>query len=141
MGEYLYRKSESRISQLTLLLGALAAVPLALLHNGRWASGLFIGALLAWCNFRWLKQGADALTHAATAQADQKKVRVPVGTYFAAFFRYGLIALTVYAIFRYLNVPVLSMVVGLCALGAATLVVSVHTILRPSDYEWKKRSN
>jgi small-conductance mechanosensitive channel len=141
MGEHLYRKSESRISQLTLLLGALAALAPAFLHNWRWAAGLFIGTLLAWCNFRWLKQGADALTLAATAQADQKKTRVPVGTYFAALFRYGLIALTVYAIFRYLNVPVLSMVVGLCALGAATLVVSVHTILRPSDYEWKKRLN
>ena len=46
-------------------------------------------------------------------------------------FRYGLIALAVYVIFKYLNVPVLSMVLGLCALGAATIVVSVHSILRP----------
>jgi small-conductance mechanosensitive channel len=139
MGNYLYRKSESRISKLTLLLGALAAIALALLHNWRWAAGLFLGSFLAWCNFRWLKQAADALTEAATAQAHQKKIRVPLATYLAALFRYGLIALAVYAIFRYLNVPVLSMVVGLCALGAATLVVSVHTILHPSDYEWKKR--
>jgi small-conductance mechanosensitive channel len=139
MGEYLYRKSESRISQLTLLLGALAAIPLAFLHNWRSAAGLCVGSFLAWCNFRWLKQGANALTEAATAQAHQKKVHVPLSAYFAAAFRYGLIALTVYAIFKYLNVPVLSMVVGLCALGAATIVVSVHSILRPSDYEWKKR--
>lgn len=47
--------------------------------------------------------------------------------------RYGLIALVVYVIFKYLNVPVLSMVLGLCALGAATIVVSLHSILRPPD--------
>ncbi len=139
MVDDLYRKSEFRISHLTLLLGALTAVPVAYLHNWHWGVGIFIGSFLAWCNFRWLKQGADALTERATAQANQKKVRVPLVTYFTAAFRYGLIALTVYAIFKYLNVPALSMVVGLCALGAATIVVSVHSVVRPSDYEWKKR--
>ena len=128
-----YRHSESRISQLTLLLGALAALPVAYFHGWRWGAGIFIGAALAWLNFRWLKQGLDALTEASTAQADQKKATVPIATYLKALFRYGLIALVVYVIFRYLNVPVLSMVLGLCALGAATIVVSVHSILRPSD--------
>jgi small-conductance mechanosensitive channel len=128
-----YRRTESRISQFTLLLGALAALPVAYFHGGRWGAGIFIGSALAWLNFRWLKQGLDALVEAAVAQAHQKKVRVPLATYFKALFRYGLIALAVYVIFKYLNVPVLSMVLGLCALGAATIVVSVHSILRPSD--------
>jgi ATP synthase I chain len=128
-----YRQFESRISQLTLLLGALAALPVAYFHGWRWGAGIWIGAALAWLSFRWLKQGLDALTEAATAQANQKIVRVPLLVYFKALFRYGLIAFVVYVIFEYLNVPVLSMVLGLCALGAATLVVSVHSILRPSD--------
>lgn len=92
-----------------------------------------IGAVLAWLNFRWLKQGLDALTEAVMAQSAQNKGKVPIATYFKALFRYGLIALAVYVIFKYLNVPVLSMVFGLCALGAATLVVSVHEILRPQE--------
>lgn len=128
-----YQQSESRISQLTLLLGALAALPVAILYSWRWGLGIFIGAAFAWLNFRWLRQGLDALTNAATAQANQQKVHVPLATYFKASLRYGLIALAVYVIFRYLNVPVLSMVLGLCALGAATIVVSVHSIFRPSD--------
>ena len=128
-----YRDSESRISQLTLALGVLAALPVAILYSWRWGLGIFVGAALAWLNFRWLRQGLDALTSTATTQADQKKVYVPVATYFKAAFRYGLIALAVYVIFRYLNVPVLSMVFGLCALGAATIVVSVHSILHPAD--------
>ena len=128
-----YRQSESRISRLTLILGALAALPVGYLHTWPWGAGLFIGAVLAWLNFRWLKQGMDALTTVATAQANRKKVTVPLGTYFRALFRYGLIALGVYVTFRYLHVPVLSMILGLCALGAAAFAVSVHEILRPQD--------
>ncbi len=118
---------------MTLLLGALAAVPVAYFNGWRWGIGIFIGSVLAWFNFRWLKQGVDALAEASTVQANQKKAVVPVATYFKAMIRYGLIALVVYVIFKYLNVPVLSMVLGLCALGAATIVVSLHSILRPPD--------
>jgi hypothetical protein len=131
--DLLYRQSESRISHLTLILGAIAALPVGYFHSWRWGAGILIGSALAWLNFRWLKQGLDALADAATAQASQRKVGVPILTYFKAVFRYGLIALIVYVIFKYLNVPALSMVFGLCALGAATLAVGVHEILRPQE--------
>jgi len=128
-----YVRSESRISFLTLLLGVLAGLPVGYFRGWRWGLGIFIGAILAWINFRWLKQGVDALAGAATTQADQPKARVPILMYFKAMFRYGLIALCVYAIFRYLSVPVLSMIFGLCALGAATIAVSVHELLQSPD--------
>ena len=128
-----FPESERRISWLTLVLGALAALPVAYFAEWRWGAGIFIGAILAWFNFRWLRQGLGALADAAKAQTSQQEVRVPIGTYFRALFRYGLIALAVYVIFEYLHVPLLSMVVGLCALGAATMAVSVHEILHPVD--------
>jgi hypothetical protein len=128
-----YVRSESRISFLTLLLGVLAGLPVGYFREWRWGLGIFIGAILAWVNFRWLKQGVDALASAATAQANHPKAKVPILTYFKAMFRYGLIALCVYVIFKYLNVPVLSMIFGLCALGAATIAVSVHEVLRSPD--------
>jgi hypothetical protein len=128
-----YVRSESRISFLTLLLGVLAGLPVGYFRGWRWGLGIFIGAILAWINFRWLKQGVDALASAATEQAEQPKAKVPILAYFKAMFRYGLIALCVYVIFKYLNVPVLSMILGLCALGAATIVVSVHEVLRSPD--------
>jgi ATP synthase I chain len=125
--------SESRISFLTLALGVLGALPLAYFRGWRWGLGILIGAVLAWINFRWLKQGLNALTDAATAQADQPQARVPILTYFKAVFRYGLIALSVYVIFKSLNVPVLSMIFGLCALGAAALAVSVLELIHSPD--------
>jgi ATP synthase I chain len=127
-----YRQFESRIAWLTLILGAVASLPVAYAEGWRWGAGILIGAVLAWLSFRWLRQGLDALTEAATRQANQKIVQVPLLAYCKALFRYGLIALSVYAIFVYLNVPVLSMVLGLCALGAATMAVSVHSIFRPT---------
>jgi len=128
-----YRQSESRISQLTVLLGATFGLPVACFYGWRWGLGIFVGSVLGWLNFRWLKQGLDSLAEAIKAQPTEETFKVPVFTYFKALFRYGLIALAVYVIFKYLNVPVLSMVFGLCALGAATILVSVHSILRPAD--------
>ena len=125
--------TERRISWLTLLIGSLAALLVALFRDRLWGAGLAIGAFLAWLNFRWLSKGLDALVVASTAQAGEEKPVVPILTYFAMLFRYGLIALAVYVIFIYLRVPLVSMVVGLCALGAATIAASVYEILHPSD--------
>jgi len=99
------------------------------MHHGQWASGLMIGAVLAWCNFRWLRKGLDALVAASTAQAGAEKPRVPVGAYFRALFRYALIALSVYVIFKLLRVPLASMVVGMGALAAAAIVASVYELV------------
>jgi hypothetical protein len=125
--------TERRISWLTLLIGFAAALLVALLRDHLWGAGLAIGAILAWLNFRWLRRGLDALVTASTAQARKEKPGVPFLTYFGMLFRYGLIAFAVYVIFEYLRVPLVSMVVGLCALGAATIVASVYEILHPAD--------
>ncbi len=128
-----YLQSEKRIAQLTLIVGAIAALSVGYFHGWRWGTGIFIGALLAWLNFRWLQRGLDALAASATAQATQAKVDVPFLTYFWAAFRYLLIGVVVYVIFKLLHVPVLSMIFGLCALGAATIAVSIHEILHSPD--------
>ena len=89
-----------------------------------------IGAILAWFNFRWLRQGMETLAITSQAQAGLSQPRVPLGAYFRVLFRYALIALTVYVIFKILKVPLASMVVGLCALGPAAVVASLYEIAR-----------
>jgi small-conductance mechanosensitive channel len=121
-------QTEHRIAWLTLGVGVTAAITAALLHNLLWAAGLLIGSILAWFNFRWLRQGMDALVAAAEAQSGASQPRVPVGAYFRAIFRYALIAFTVYVIFKVLKVPLAAMVVGLCALGPAAVAASVYEI-------------
>jgi hypothetical protein len=126
-------RTERRIAWLTPLIGLVAAAVAAVRHRWPWSAGLLIGAGLAWLNFRWLARGLDALVAASTAQSGAPKPQVPVTTYFLAFFRYALIALIVYVNFKVLNVPLVSMVLGLCALGAATMAASVYEVLRPAS--------
>jgi hypothetical protein len=90
------------------------------------------GAILAWFNFRWLRQGMDALVIASQAQEGLPKPHVPIGAYFRVLFRYALIAFSVYVIFKTLNIPVASMVLGLCALGPAVVAASLYEIARPA---------
>lgn len=126
-------RTERRIGWLTLVIGFAAAAIFTLLRRKPWATGLAIGTVLAWVNFRWLKRALDALMSASTAQEGREEPRLPLATYFAALFRYGLLALTVYVIFEFLQVPLGSMVVGMCALAAAAIAASVWEILRPVD--------
>src|SRR5258708_21327557 len=72
--------TERRIAWLTLLLGLAAAAILALARQRPWATGLAIGTVLAWLNFRWLKRGLDALVLASEAQQGREKPRVPLAT-------------------------------------------------------------
>lgn len=127
------RQTERRIGWLTLLFGFVATAVVAVLRYKRWVAGLAIGTVLAWLNFRWLRRAADALVAVSTAQEGREKPKVPLTTYLAALFRYGLLGLTVYVIFVYLHVPLGSMILGFCALAAAAIAASVWEILRPVD--------
>jgi hypothetical protein len=128
-----FARTEQRIAWLTLVLGGATAIIVAFLGRRAWAEGLAIGTVLAWLNFRWLKRGLDALAAVSAAQEGFARPRIPFGTWFRLMSRYGLIAFCVYVIFEYLKVPLASMVVGLCALGAATIAASVYEILRPTE--------
>jgi hypothetical protein len=128
-----YHYTEQRIAQLTLVLGAAAAVGAWLLFSIRVGLGVLIGALLAWINFRWLKNGLDAIAQVSMAQANSAKPRLPVGSIVALLGRYSLIAALVCVIFIFFKIPVLSMLVGLCALGAATMLASLYEVIHDWD--------
>src|ERR1700722_16430540 len=90
--------TERRIAWLTPAIGVVAAVIIAVAGRRDWAAGVAVGSVLAWFNFRWLRQGMDALAAAATAQSGAATTRVPIGAYFRALFRYALIALCLFLI-------------------------------------------
>lgn len=113
--------AERRIVRWTLVLGFLAAIPVALWFSWRAGAGVFIGAVLAWINARWLQQALDALTKLSTAQAGAPKPRISGWLYVKFFGRYVLMGFVIYIMMIYFAVPVLSLLSGLLALGAATM--------------------
>ena len=128
-----YVLTERRIARLTLLLGATAAAGASFLFSIRVGAGVLIGAVLAWINFRWLKSALDTVTRAATAQSEPSKARVPLGSVFGLIGRYLLLGVSVYVIFIFLGIPILSMLVGLCTLGAATIGASLYEVFQSWD--------
>jgi hypothetical protein len=123
-------KTVRRVAYLTPIFGIAASIAASLLHRWDWAEGLILGSGLGWLNFQWLKRGVEAITSAAAPQAGVRKRRGTAATYLAAAFRYALIGLSVYVIFEYLHVPLVSIVLGLCALAAAIIVASVWEVLQ-----------
>jgi hypothetical protein len=131
-GEVFGASTVRRIAWLTLAIGSAAALGAEVIsRQWRWAAGLAIGTFLGWLNFRLLRRGAEAMVAAAATQKTSEKPRTPALTSWTAALRYGLIGLSVYVIFKYLHVPLVSLVAGLCALGVATIAASVWAILNP----------
>jgi ATP synthase I chain len=127
-----YKLTERRIVQLTLVLGTLTSVGACLLFSIPVGLGILIGSVLAWLSFHWLEGALDALVHVSTAKADSAEARVPLGSILRLFGRYALIAAVVYAFCSVFKIPALSMLVGLCTLGAATICSTLYEVVRPT---------
>jgi small-conductance mechanosensitive channel len=127
-----YELTERRVAHLTLIVGVLAATGAFYLYSIRVGAGVLVGAVLAWINFRWLARALDAVMHASIAQAGSPQASVPVLSYLGMIARYALIALAVYVIFSRLQIPILSMLVGLCALGVAAMTATVWEVVIPA---------
>jgi small-conductance mechanosensitive channel len=128
-----FQRVERRIAALTMGFGATSAMIVALAGAWRWGVGILLGALLAWVNFRWLEQALAAVSKLARAQTGDPKPRISFWVWVKLFSRYGLIAVLLYTAWALLRIPVVSMLAGLCALGAAVMAESIYEILgRPA---------
>jgi hypothetical protein len=129
----LSRRRERRLEWLTLALGFGAAAAVCFRFTPLSGAGVAIGTLLAWLNLRWLSQGVEAIarlsTAQATAQEGQPRPRISAWVYVKLFARYALIALVLYVSVSSLSIPLLSVLGGLCALGAAAMVSGIYEVL------------
>ena len=124
-----FHRVQRRIAVFTLALGAAAATIVAVVVTWRWGIGILLGAALAWVNFQWLEQGLEAITKLAVAQSGASKPRISLWVWIKVFSRYGLIAILLYTAWGFLHIPVVSMLAGLCALGAAVMAEGLYEII------------
>lgn len=125
----LLRRRDRRLEWLTLVLGFGAAAVVSLVVTRAAGAGVAIGTLLAWLNLRWLQQGVAAIVQLSVAQAGQPRPRVSVWVYVKLFGRYALIGLVLYVTVSRLMIPLLSVLGGLFALGAAAMVSGIYEVL------------
>lgn len=128
-----YKVTERRIARLTPVIGVIASACAAYFSSVRMGAGILAGALVAWISFHWLESALDGLVHVSTAKAGSEQAGVPMGAILKIFGRYALMAGAVYVIFFVFKVPVVSMLLGLCALGAATVVAVLYELWRPAN--------
>jgi ATP synthase I chain len=117
-----------RVQYLTVILGLIAALAVALLKSRPAGYGIALGSLLAWLNFRWLEQGLSSFVRGSAAQEGLPKPQVPISTYAKFGGRYALIGLALYGIVTFLAVPALWIIVGLMALGLAVTVEGLYEV-------------
>jgi hypothetical protein len=124
-----YARAERRIAGLTLALGLAAAVAVAIAGYPRWGLGIAVGAALAWVNFRWFEQGVSAVVRVAQAQTGAPKPHISMWVWVKMFARYGVVGVLLYTTWALWKVPVVAMLAGLCALGAAVMAEGIYEIM------------
>jgi len=117
-----------RLERLIFAIGIIAASAIFLTVSWRAALGVVAGTVLAWLNYRWLDRGLGAIVSAALAQQGIAQPRVPSRVYLGFAGRYGLIAVAVYVIVKFLDVPVLAVFAGLFSLGAAAMAAGLYEV-------------
>jgi hypothetical protein len=126
----LYRGAERRVGWLTWIVGLAGAVVAFLAWSPKAGAGVAAGALLGWLNGRWIGQATDAIAKLSVAQAGGPKPVISRWVYIRFFARYGLIGLVIYVMFARFTVPVVSILLGLLALGLAAMIEGVYEASR-----------
>jgi ATP synthase I chain len=126
----LYTAAERRIEWLTISIGTAGAAFAAIFWRPLAGAGVAIGTLLAWINFRWMKQAVSGLTHLSAAQHDLEKPRLPKSTYVKFIGRYALLIVVAYVILRGLRSMAAGLLAGLFSAVAAVLIEALALLFR-----------
>jgi hypothetical protein len=125
-----YAAAERRIEYLTVAIGVIASVAVAIHWGAKSGVGLAAGAALSWINYRWMKQGVNALAKLSTVQAGAEKARVPPSVYFKFIGRYALLIVVAYVILRGFSLPAASVLAGFFVVVAAVIVELIGQLFR-----------
>jgi hypothetical protein len=124
-----YGHAERRIGWLTLLIGLAASAVVLATVSPLASAGVGMGTVLAWSNYRALEAAIDALMRVSMPEEGGEPSRVSKWVYAKFFARYALIGLVLYVMVTRLSVPILSLLGGLLALGAAAMAEAIYEII------------
>jgi hypothetical protein len=121
--EAFYSGALKRITRLMPVLAVLFAAVAWIRFGGMVAAGVALGCAIAYLNFHWLKRVVFALADRVTESGNPKSGK---GIVFRFLFRYGLIAIGCYAIFKVSEVALFGLLAGLFLPVAAITCEAVY---------------
>ena len=121
----LLRGVDRRIYRAMTVLGTVGTLLCSLLGGLDWGAGFLIGAALSALNFHWMKTAVDVI---AQAMSTGSASRGAAGAMARFLFRYALIGLAGYAIFKNSAISLRAFFLGLFLFLAAILAESVYEI-------------
>jgi hypothetical protein len=132
-GDAFYAAAERRIEYGVCGIGLAGALCAGSVWGARAGIGVAAGAALSWMNYRWVRQGVNAVARLSRAQQDAAKVRLPKSIIFKFLGRYALLLSAAYVILTQLRLPVASVLAGFSAVVAAVLVEAVGLLFRSNQ--------
>jgi ATP synthase I chain len=135
-----YATVENRLTRISAVLGALTLVAGALFVSWKFVASFFVGGLISYLNFCWMKQGVDRLIGSFGNEVRQAPRPSGKGVIFKYFLRYALIGGTLYAIFRFQFFEARGAILGLLLFVAAVLFECLHLVIKTLLEEWYGRT-
>lgn len=130
-----YASIEQRLSRISMGIGAVVVVISSVFLSGAFAFSFFLGAVLSYYNFLWMKQGVDRLLEKFQSTSDitasqLRSLRGERRIIFKYFIRYVLIGGSLYVIFRLRFLDVKGAILGLFLFVAAVLTECVIQVVK-----------
>ena len=119
------RRSHSRILLIMAAVVALTAIAGGAIYGRAAATGVLLGGILAWINFRWL----DSSTRAMMIEPIAATTPILAMKY---VFRYLLIAAVLFGFWYYNVLPVAAMIAGLSSFAVAVVIKGFTDIITTS---------
>lgn len=135
-----YATVENRLTKISIVLGALTLVAGAVFISWKFVISFFVGAMISYLNFCWMKQGVDRLIGSFGNEVSPVPRPSGKGVILKYFLRYALIGGTLYVIFRYQFFEVRGAVLGLLLFVAAVLFECLHLVTKTLLEEWYGRT-
>jgi hypothetical protein len=114
-----YDRAASRIERNIAIIAATGTVAAFAWRGWSWGAGFFLGSLIAWVNYRWLRKLVEALGGAARPQ--RRGFRIAL--------HYLLLGAGGYAIVRFSPVSGLAVIAGLFVLTVAVFAEAIFEIV------------
>ncbi|MSO23155.1 MAG: ATP synthase subunit I [Acidobacteria bacterium] len=135
-----YASVENRLTRSGIVLGVLTLVVGGLFVSWKFVGSFFVGAVISYFNFCWMKQGVDRLIGSFGTELSPASRPSGRSVILKYFLRYALIGGTLYVIFRFQFFEARGAILGLLLFVAAVLFECLHLVIKTLLEEWYGRT-